>query len=101
MRDYKVSIVPEEPLKNACVARMSVASNLALRDFDCAPFASGNWWLNRAAFRDNAKRQIAAYKVKTRTPETPIAELSGGNVQRAVRARELGSQSEEQFTAQP
>ncbi len=101
MRDYKVSILPEEPLKNACVARMSVASNLALRDFDRAPFASGKWWLNRSAFRANAQRQIAAYKVKTRTPETPIAELSGGNVQRAVLARELGGKVEVLIAANP
>ena len=37
MRERKVSCLPEEPLKNACVARMSVAENLAFRDFDRAP----------------------------------------------------------------
>src|SRR5262249_14768483 len=39
MRRHKLSLLPEEPLKNACVARMSVADNLAFREFDEAPFA--------------------------------------------------------------
>jgi general nucleoside transport system ATP-binding protein len=101
MRDYKVSILPEEPLKNACVARMSVADNVALRDFDRPPFASGGWWLNSSAFQDNAIKKIAEYKIKTRTPDTPIAELSGGNVQRAVLARELESKVEVLIAANP
>ena len=72
MRPPQASALPEEPLKNACVARMSVADNMALRDFDRAPFASGGWWLNRAPFREQAQRKIARYKVKTRSPDTPI-----------------------------
>ena len=39
MRHNHLSVLPEEPLKNACVARMSVADNLAFREFDRAPFA--------------------------------------------------------------
>ena len=38
----KLSVLPEEPLKNACVARMSVAENIVFREFDRAPFAGGN-----------------------------------------------------------
>jgi simple sugar transport system ATP-binding protein len=89
MRRHKMSLLPEEPLKNACVGGMSVADNIAFREFDRAPFASGGWWLKRTAFRDDARNKIARYKIKTRGPDTPIAALSGGNVQRAVLAREL------------
>src|SRR5271165_703041 len=84
MRRHKMSLLPEEPLKNACVGGMSVADNIAFREFDRAPFATGGWWLNRAAFRSDAEKKIGLYKIKTRTPDTPIAALSGGNVQRAV-----------------
>jgi len=73
-----MSLLPEEPLKNACVGGMSVADNLAFREFDRAPFAIGGWWLNRAAFRADAERKIGRYKIKTRTPDTPISSLSGG-----------------------
>jgi len=101
MRSHKMSLLPEEPLKNACVGGMSVADNIAFREFDRAPFASGGWWLNRGAFRDDARRKIARYKIKTRTPDTPISALSGGNVQRAVLARELGGDVEVLIAANP
>jgi len=101
MRQHKMSLLPEEPLKNACVAAMSVADNIAFREFDRPPFASGGWWLNRSAFRDDARRKIARYKIKTRTPDTPISALSGGNVQRAVLARELGFDVEVLIAANP
>jgi ABC-type uncharacterized transport system ATPase subunit len=101
MRRHKMSLLPEEPLKNACVGGMSVADNIAFREFDRTPFASGGWWLNRAAFRDDAEKKIAQYRIKTRTPETPIAALSGGNVQRAVLARELGGDVEVLIAANP
>jgi general nucleoside transport system ATP-binding protein len=101
MRRHKMSLLPEEPLKNACVGGMSVADNIAFREFDRAPFASGGWWLNKSAFRDDAKAKIARYKIKTRTPDTPIAALSGGNVQRAVLARELGGDVEVLIAANP
>jgi simple sugar transport system ATP-binding protein len=96
-----MSLLPEEPLKNACVGGMSVADNIAFREFDRAPFAIGGWWLNRSAFRDDAESKIARYKIKTRTPDTPISALSGGNVQRAVLARELGGDVEVLIAANP
>src|ERR1700686_2672 len=51
MRRHKMSLFPEEPLKNACVGGISVADNISFREFDRPPFASGGWGLNRAAFR--------------------------------------------------
>jgi general nucleoside transport system ATP-binding protein len=101
MRRHKLSLLPEEPLRNACVARMSVADNLAFRTFDEAPFARGGWWLNRGAFRAGAEQKIARYKIKTRSAATRIGELSGGNVQRTVLARELGGAVEVLIAANP
>jgi ABC-type uncharacterized transport system ATPase subunit len=101
MRERKVSCLPEEPLKNACVASMTVAENLAFREFDREPFASGGWWLNGKAFRAQALRKIGQYKIKTRGPDTLIGDLSGGNVQRAVLARELGGEVDIMIAANP
>jgi general nucleoside transport system ATP-binding protein len=101
MRRHKMSLLPEEPLKNACVGGMSVADNVALREFDRAPFARAGWWLSRAAFRSDAERKISLYKIKTRTADTPISALSGGNVQRVVLARELGDDVEVLIAANP
>jgi simple sugar transport system ATP-binding protein len=70
---------------------MSVAENMALRTFDRPPQARGLLLILRA-IREAAKGLIQTFSVKTPSPETPISHLSGGNVQRAVLARELSSQ---------
>ncbi len=101
MRRANLSVLPEEPLKNACVARMSVADNLAFREFDRAPYALGGWWLNRAKFSEDANRKIFRYKIKTRSGDTAIGELSGGNVQRTVLARELAGDVSVLIAANP
>lgn len=88
MARHQVFSLPEEPLKNACVPQMSVAENLALRTFDRPPQAKG-LFLFLAAMRRMATELITTFKIKTPSPETPIANLSGGNVQRTVLAREL------------
>ena len=86
---FKVFGLPEEPLKNAAVRRMSVAENIALRTFDKPPAASWGWWLSPATMDENARNLIARYRIKTPSAKTPIENLSGGNVQRTVLAREL------------
>jgi simple sugar transport system ATP-binding protein len=67
---------------------MSVAENMALRNFDQAPLASGIW-LRSGAMHEQAQKWIEAFKVKTQGAGAAIGTLSGGNVQRAVLAREL------------
>jgi ABC-type uncharacterized transport system ATPase subunit len=88
LRRHRVFSLPEEPLRNSCVPSMSVAENMSLRSFDRPPVSSGPW-LRRSALRVQAERWIAAFGVKTQGPDAPMATLSGGNVQRAVLAREL------------
>jgi simple sugar transport system ATP-binding protein len=89
LRAKKVNILPEVPLDNACVPNMSVAENMALRDFDLPPIRKRGGFMSRRAVRDKADRLILRFNVKTPSAETPIRQLSGGNVQRAVLAREL------------
>jgi len=91
MRAHKFHCLPEEPLKNACVASMSVADNLAFRRYDRPPFAWKNWLLNRKAFNSNARDLIRKFSIRTPDEFQAIGNLSGGNVQRAVLARELAS----------
>lgn len=88
-RDLRVRYLPEEPLHNACAPRMSVAENLAFRQFDVNGGGKPRFWKNTRAILDNATDRIAEFKVKTTSPHSPISALSGGNVQRAVLAREL------------
>jgi general nucleoside transport system ATP-binding protein len=92
MYRHQVFTLPEEPLRNACVAHMSVAENLALRTFDRPPQARGGVFLILRAIREMAVGLVTTFKIKTPSPETPVGNLSGGNVQRTVLARELSSQ---------
>ncbi|HUC09471.1 MAG TPA: ABC transporter ATP-binding protein [Stellaceae bacterium] len=101
MQRHKVCCLPEEPLRNACVGRMSVAENLAFREFDRPPLAIAGAWLRATAFRAAAEDKIRDYGIRTRSPETPLAALSGGNVQRAVLARELDERPEVLIAANP
>jgi general nucleoside transport system ATP-binding protein len=101
MNRHRFSCLPDEPLRNACVGRMSVAENLAFRGFDRPPLAVGGAWLRPAKIRAEAERRIAQYRIHTRSPDTPLAALSGGNVQRTVLARELDGGAEVMIAANP
>jgi simple sugar transport system ATP-binding protein len=101
MTQMRVFALPEEPLRNACVANMSIADNLALRDFDRAPIKRQGWRLDRRAMRERADRLIAEFNVRPPVPTRAIGTLSGGNVQRAVLARELGQAVDVLIVANP
>ncbi len=103
-RDYdtfKVFGLPEEPLKNAVVRRMTVAENIAFRGFDKPPMAGLGWWLRPSEMRRKGAELIGSYRVKTPSTDTPIENLSGGNVQRAVLARELSGDVRVLIVANP
>jgi general nucleoside transport system ATP-binding protein len=89
MARHRVFSLPEEPLKNAAAPKMSVGQNMAFRNFDRPPLSTATGWLSLSEMRRQARRLVAAYRVRTPSTETPIENLSGGNVQRTVLAREL------------
>jgi len=99
-RSLKVRSLPEEPLRNACVGDLSVAENMALRDFDRPPLSRGGV-LNFSFWRSRAREWIAEYGVKTQGEGAAIRSLSGGNVQRAVLARELAGDINVLIAANP
>ncbi|MDX8478357.1 ABC transporter ATP-binding protein [Mesorhizobium sp. VK24D] len=88
-RALNVRLIPEEPLKNACAARMTVAENIAFRTFDVDGNGRPVSWISAGAIKSFSARLVEQFKVKTASLSSPIASLSGGNVQRAVLAREL------------
>ncbi|MGS0758141.1 ABC transporter ATP-binding protein, partial [Roseateles sp. GG27B] len=96
----KVRSLPEEPLHNACVGTLSVAENMALRDFDQPPLAVQGL-LRFGVWRERARAWIAEYGIKTQGESAAIASLSGGNLQRAVLARELAGEINVLIAANP
>ncbi len=103
-RRLMVRSLPEEPLRNACVGELSVAQNMALRDFDQPPLSRTRFLggiLDFAQWRSRARAWIADYGVKTQGEQAPMRSLSGGNVQRAVLARELAGEIRVLIAANP
>ena len=98
---HKFYCLPEEPLQNACARNMTIAENLALRDFDRAPKAIGGMLLNPRAIRGKAAELISRYGIRTSSPDALVTSLSGGNVQRTVLARELSHDVDILIAANP
>jgi ABC-type uncharacterized transport system ATPase subunit len=90
IRRFGFHTLPEEPLRNAAIASMTVAENMVLRDFDRPPFAGPGGLLNFSAIERNSVGLIERFSVSPPSPHAPIGSLSGGNVQRAILAREFG-----------
>ncbi len=101
IRRHHFHILPEMPLHNACVGNMTTAENLAFRAFDRPPFTRVKWFLSRIALHSSAKGLIDRFNIKPAVPSLPIRNLSGGNIQRAVLARELGEDVEVLVVANP
>jgi general nucleoside transport system ATP-binding protein len=101
MRLGRVRCLPEEPLRNACVSTMSVAENMALRTFDEPRYTVLNWLVSQKAINRTAIKLVAEYGIRTPSIHTPIGNLSGGNVQRSVLARELEGEVDVLIAANP
>ncbi|PYO03727.1 MAG: ABC transporter ATP-binding protein [Candidatus Rokuibacteriota bacterium] len=89
MRRRRVFALTEEPLHTACVRGMTVAENLAFRNFDEPPIARAGGGLSRRALREHGRELIERFKIRAAGPDARLDTLSGGNVQRTVLAREL------------
>jgi ABC-type uncharacterized transport system ATPase subunit len=88
-RALNVRFIPEEPLRNACAPKMTVAENMSFRTFDVNEKGRPVRWISAGTMKTFAANLVDQFKVKTASLASPISALSGGNVQRAVLAREL------------
>lgn len=95
-----LSYIPIDRATTSLVPAMSVADNLALREFDRAPF-SRNGWLQRSAFESHAREQMQHFAIRAASPDAPARTLSGGNQQKIVVAREIGRKPKVLIAFQP
>ena len=100
MRAAGLSYVPEERMRDGVVADFSVAENLLLVDNGSRAFS--RWgFLRTAAIRRHCEQLVSAFGVKTPSLETPVRNLSGGNIQKLIVARELSDEPHVLLVAQP
>ncbi len=84
-----VAYVPEDRSATGSAPNLSVAENLALKQYR-APTLGQGIWLNRRAMIQAATRLVRDYAIATPTVATPARKLSGGNLQKVILAREIG-----------
>jgi simple sugar transport system ATP-binding protein len=95
-----VSHVPADRQRRGLVLEFDLVENVVLGDHKRAPF-SRHGILDRAAMERVARSRIAEYDVRTPNEHVAAANLSGGNQQKLVLARELGRDPDLLIAAQP
>ncbi|MEW6047324.1 MAG: sugar ABC transporter ATP-binding protein [Bacillota bacterium] len=82
-----VALVPEERRAQALVPAASVRENISLAHL--ASYAVGGWWLRSRAEERAVRGLVEQLSIRIARLSQPIAQLSGGNQQKAVFARFL------------
>ena len=100
MFEIGLSYIPEERMHDGIVKDFSVEENFILQDHAREPYSKGIF-LNFKYIAENAEKLIKAFRVKTPTKETPAKNLSGGNIQKLILAREIARQPRFLIAAQP
>jgi ABC-type uncharacterized transport system ATPase subunit len=83
-----VAHLPEDRHRRALCLPLSVEENLALGHHRDAPYARGER-IDRAGRREKARQLIATFDLRPPEPTARAGDLSGGNQQKLVAAREL------------
>ncbi len=86
--DLGVGFVPEDRTEDGLVADFTIAENLMLDRSDRKPFAKGIS-LQLEFLKKFAQEKLAQFDIRAQGIESKASELSGGNQQKVVLAREL------------
>jgi simple sugar transport system ATP-binding protein len=92
--------IPSDRYGMGMLRDFSIAENLVLQRVGDEPFTHRGW-LNRDAIRSNARHLIASFDVRAPSVDTHAGNLSGGNAQKMVLARELSREHRVLLAAQP
>ncbi len=96
-----IAYIPEDRQKVGLVLDFDLEANLALRNYDQAPYCQHHC-LQSEAFRQNALRLIEQYDIRSAEgPKTQVRSMSGGNQQKAILAREIESPADVLIFVQP
>ena len=91
MTDFGVGYVPGDRQRYGLVLSFPIEDNLVLTSYYREPFASGPV-RNDPAIRDWADESIQAFDIRTPSATVPASNLSGGNQQKVIVAREFSGQ---------
>ena len=86
--DAGIGFIPEDRSHDGVVGEFSIAENLVLDLYHKPPFG-GALSLDLGELDRNAKLRIAEFDIRPTEPDHPAGQLSGGNQQKVVVAREM------------
>ncbi|MCY3786105.1 MAG: ABC transporter ATP-binding protein [bacterium] len=100
VRDAGLSYVPEERMRDGVIGRFTVAENLVLLNQGSPEFCRRGF-LRLGAIRQHCRDLVERFAVKTPGIDVPTSNLSGGNIQKLILARELSARPKVILAAQP
>lgn len=99
-RRLGLGYIPESRPTEGLAADLSLEDNLVLGDHARPPYA--RWGLRRMRpTHQFARQQIADFAIAARSPREPVGNLSGGNAQKVVVAREVTRRPRVLLAVQP
>jgi simple sugar transport system ATP-binding protein len=100
LTERMLSYIPEERMRDGMIKNFSVAENMILREHHKQPF-SRSGFLNLKRISIHSDKLIKKFHVKTPSRDTLVKNLSGGNIQKVILARELSRDPRVVLAAQP
>lgn len=108
MIEAGLGFVPAEKVEMGIIADFTIAENLILKSHDNTPFAynwflpfEGKYFINKTEIREYARKLMSDFDIIAPNEETPAGNLSGGNIQRLILARELSRNPKLFIATQP
>jgi ABC-type uncharacterized transport system ATPase subunit len=95
-----LAYIPEERMRDGMIKNFTVAENMILREHHKQPY-SRSGMLNLRDIAAHSDELIKRFRVKTPSHDTLAKNLSGGNIQKVVIAREFSRNPRVIIAAQP
>jgi simple sugar transport system ATP-binding protein len=100
VRSAGIAFVPEERMRDGAIGDFSVTDNTVLLNHADSDFCRGGF-LRFEQIRRHCAQLVKEFQVKTPDLDTPTKNLSGGNIQKLIIARELAARPKVLIAAQP
>jgi ABC-type uncharacterized transport system ATPase subunit len=97
---HGLAYIPEERMRDGVIRELSVEENLMVEDHGRAPYARGIF-MDFRRIDEHCDELIRDFEIKTPSRRTPLRNLSGGNIQKLILARELSRDPKVLIAAQP